>query len=469
MAPPLTSAIDQGQLQQQVVASVSASKELRDGDVAGLCRKITEQVARQLDIERVSVWLFNATKDELHCQDLYRLSADHHEDGAVLSEQAFAEEFSALRAAKVVDAHDPYTDPRTRGYVDVYLKPNRISSMLDAVVRLGEELIGLFCLEQVDRPHHWSDGEIAFASQLGDQIALVISIARTHAVAAQLRQRDAELQAFNERLEQRVEERSAALQSAQAALASAQSLASLGKVLAGVAHELNTPIGNGLLVAGTLHAQAQQFAAARRRGPLSRRALEEFVEQQLQGAEMVERSLQRAVALVQSLRTVATDQVSGERRRFKLLAVVQDVMEMLEPGLRRTNCRVDLQIAVDPLLEMDSYPGPLGQVLVNLVNNAVLHGFEGREQGRLCIEAQALGPGWLRMEVADDGCGIATERLHRLFDAFYSSKFGQGGSGLGLHLVQDIVTQRLGGRITVSSSPGQGCRLSFELPLQAPA
>jgi signal transduction histidine kinase len=145
------------------------------------------------------------------------------------------------------------------------------------------------------------------------------------------------------------------------------------------------------------------------------------------------------------------------------------VMEMLEPGLRRTSCRIDLQVTVDPLLELDSYPGPLGQVLVNLVNNAVLHAFEGREQGRLIITAQALDAGWLRMEVADDGCGIATERLHRLFDAFYSSKFGQGSCGLGLHLVQDIVTQRLGGRIAVSSSPGQGCSFRFELPLQAPA
>jgi signal transduction histidine kinase len=469
MALPIPSALDQVQLQQQVVAQVSASPELRAGDVLGLSRLITEQVARQLDVERVSVWLFNDAKDELHCQDLYRLSADQHEDGAVLHEHAFAAEFSALRAAKVVDAHDPYTDPRTRGYVDVYLKPNRISSMLDAVVRLGEELIGLFCLEQVDRPHRWSDAEIAFASQLGDQIALVISIARTHQVAAQLRERDAELQRFNEQLEQRVQERSAALQSAQAALASAQNLASLGKVLAGVAHELNTPIGNGLLVAGTLHAQAQNFAATQRRGQLSRRALDDFIEQQVQGAQMVERSLQRAVALVQSLKTVATDQVSGERRRFKLQAVVQDVMEMLEPGLRRTSCRIDLQVTVDPLLELDSYPGPLGQVLVNLVNNAVLHAFEGREQGRLIITAQALDSGWLRMEVADDGCGIATERLHRLFDAFYSSKFGQGSCGLGLHLVQDIVTQRLGGRIAVSSSPGQGCSFRFELPLQAPA
>ncbi len=453
---------------QQLLARLSASRELHEGDVVGVARLLTTQAATLFEVERVSVWRYSDAKDELHCLDLYLRSADRHEQGAVLQQQAFAAEFEALRDAQYVDASNPYSDPRTRGYVDGYLRPNRISSMLDAVVRLGEERVGMVCLEHVDRPHQWSDTEIAFASQLGDQLALAISMARHQALVTQLRERDARLQAFNEELERRVVERSSELQAAQAALSAAQALAQLGQVLAGVAHELNTPIGNGRLAASTLVGQARQFAQRLEDGGLTRSALQGFVGQQLQGAEMVERSLQRAIVLIQSLKTVAADQVSGERRRFRLQAVVQDVLEMLSPSLRRHPCALQLDLTLDPALELDSYPGPLGQVLVNLMNNALLHAFDGRAAGKVRIAATALGGQGLRLEFADDGCGIPAERQHRLFDAFYSTKHGQGGCGLGLHLVREIVTQRLGGRIGVRSAPGRGCAFELELPLQAP-
>lgn len=463
LRPP---ADDRVQRQQRVVAQVAASPLLRSGDLGGLARLLTELAARELGIERVSVWLYRDAHTTLELQDLYLLARDEHQQGVVLHEAAFAAEFAALREAKVIDADDPYTDPRTQGYAEPYLKPNRITAMLDAVVRLGEELIGLVCFEHVDRPHRWSEAEVAFASQMADQMALAVVIARKRQVMEQLRLRDAELQALNTELEQRVADRSAALQSAQLALAAAQQQAQLGKVLAGVAHELNSPLGNALLMAGTLSGQAQQFA--QQDGPLSRRALADFLQAQRQGAQLVERSLQRAVELVQSLKNVASDQASGERRRFRLAAVVQDVLDMLGPGLRRHRCQVQLRVEIDPQLQLDSYPGPLGQIVINLVNNALLHGFEGRERGSIAIRGEAIGTERCRLSVADDGVGMAPAQRERLFEAFQSSRYGDGGCGLGLHLVQQLASAALGGSAQLDERHRPGCRFNIDLPLSAP-
>lgn len=455
-------------LQQQVVASVSAHPAVRQGDVLTLCKHITTQVATLLGIERVSVWLFNPEVDELICHDLYLLSQNSHSAGAVLAKAAFAEEFAYLLTAKVLDAHDPYTDPRTQGYIEGYLKPNGITAMLDAVIRQGEELVGTLCLEHVNQVHRWTDDEITFASQLGDQVALTVSMARGHALTAQLQERDRALQELNEQLERRVQERTTALRSAQQALLDNERMVALGSIVAGVAHELSTPLGNARMTSTTLSEHVKAFAGTIESGQLKKSTLLEHLRHQQQCAELIERNLQAAVSLIDAFKSVSVDQASGARRSFALHQVVRDVLETLGPTLQRARCQVVVDHDLAPDLLFDSYPGPIGQLVVNFINNALLHGFEGRAQGRITLRARREGDG-VRLVFADDGCGIAPDRLGRVFEPFYTTKLGKGGSGLGLHLVYNLVTKTLGGQIAVGNATTGGAVFTVDLPLRAPA
>ena len=184
--------------QVAAVATVSTSDALFAGDVERLAREITEQAARVTGVERANVWLFNEDETELRCIDLYEATAGKHTAGAALRKAQFANEFRALREARYVAADDAVADPRTAGYADGYLKPLRITSMLDAVVKLPDKHLGLLCLEHVDQPHRWRQDEIAFACQFADKIALCIAIRARGRAQAELADSEQRLRAMVE-------------------------------------------------------------------------------------------------------------------------------------------------------------------------------------------------------------------------------------------------------------------------------
>lgn len=444
---------------------VSSSALVHSGDVDGLARLLTEAVGRLLEVERVGVWLFNDSKDELVCRDLFVLSSETHDAGAVLRKVEFTDEFNYLVSEKYVDAHDPLTDPRTRGYVEGYLKPNGITAMLDAVVRIGEELIGTVCFEHVGRKHRWQDDEIVFASQLGDQLALTVAIARQNAVAAQLRQREVELSELNTHLEQRVEERTESLHRTRLALMQAEELAALGRMVAGVAHELNTPLGNALLIASTLQERTRDADSRLAGGTLSRTGLATYFQDAVEQSALIQHSLGRAAALVEDFKQLALDQSTQVRRAFDLREVVLQTLSALGPRLRRAGATV--RVDVPEGLVVDAYPGPLEQVIDNLVMNALVHGFADRAGGEVRIHGFVEGDE-VRLTVADDGHGIAPEIQSRIFDPFFTTRLGRGGSGIGLATVHGIVTRLFGGRIALASGAGEGACFEIAFPRVLP-
>ncbi|NBX22319.1 MAG: hypothetical protein EBR58_13535, partial [Betaproteobacteria bacterium] len=272
---------------------------------------------------------------------------------------------------------------------------------------------------------------------------------------------------LNATLEHRVQERTRELTDAMGQLRAAQSelvrtekMSALGSLVAGIAHELNTPIGNSLTVASTLQDHAASFAYSMGKG-LTRSRLDEFVTNTQQGAGILMRGLQHAAELV-----VAVDQTSLNRRTFDLQSTVTEILLTLGPSIRKSAHAVVSDIPAD--IVMDSFPGPLGQVLTNLINNALLHAFEGRAHGTVSIRAVLEGADRIHLLVSDDGCGIAPAHLARVFDPFFTTKLGQGGSGLGLNIVYNLVTKTLGGTIHVASNPGEGATFSMSLPRKAP-
>ncbi len=284
---------------------------------------------------------------------------------------------------------------------------------------------------------------------------------------------------LNVNLEHRVEERTIALQQANEELAStletlkraqedlvrSEKLAALGSLVAGIAHELNTPIGNTLMVASTLVDQTAVFSSSYENG-LKRSSLEAFIRDVDRAGDIMMRNLQRAAGLVTSFKQVAVDQTSSQRRHFNLAEVVGEIVLTLWPMIKKTNFSVAQTI--DPDILMDSYPGPLGQVLTNMVNNALIHGFEGCATGLISITGTVLDKEWIELSIADDGVGIVPENLRRIYDPFFTTKMGTGGTGLGLNITHNIVTGVLGGRISVQSEVGHGTEFTLTLPRIAP-
>ncbi|QOY96263.1 GAF domain-containing protein [Massilia sp. UMI-21] len=255
------------------------------------------------------------------------------------------------------------------------------------------------------------------------------------------------------------------LKETQAQLAAQEKLASLGSLVAGVAHELNTPIGNSLLMASTLQEKTSDIAARFDNASLRRSDLVDYVAAAREAAGLIMRSLHNAADLVNSFRQVSVDQASAQRRRFDLAQACQEIAATMMNKVRLAGHR--LELAVPPGIVMDSFPGPLGQVLINFVNNALLHAFAGPGGGML-LSATPVEGGSVRIEFRDDGRGIAPEHLARIFDPFFTTRMGQGGTGLGLNISWNIVATLLGGSVRAESQPGQGAAFILELPLRAP-
>ena len=288
------------------------------------------------------------------------------------------------------------------------------------------------------------------------------------------------IESLNAQLETRVAERTAELQRANLELSStletlrlakdqlvqSEKLAALGALVAGVSHELNTPIGNGLTVASALEHRVEVFTQLMDAG-MRRSDLQSFVDETRFAAEIITRNLSRAGHLVSSFKQVAVDQTSSQRRSFSLVSLVSEIVLTLNAVIKKYSCQITVQIP--PNIVLESYPGPLGQVLTNLINNALVHGFEPQDLGDIVIQAEVLQTGaFVQLTVRDTGKGIASENQRRIFEPFFTTRLGQGGSGLGLHIVHNIVGGVLGGKIKVDSTHSKGTEFRMTLPLVAP-
>ncbi len=285
-------------------------------------------------------------------------------------------------------------------------------------------------------------------------------------VSAQVQAQQA-LQTLNTELERRVTERTQELAQAHEELVRSDKLAALGSMVAGVSHELNTPIGTSLTAASTLSDRCQELRNALSSNTVRRSTLEAFLQDTQALGDLLQRSLLNAADLVQHFKQLSADQTSEQRRSFRLDQVVEDVVTVTRPQLKQGGLR--LHTDIEPDLWMDSYPGALGRVLTNLLINAQLHAFEGREGGQVHIRAKRLpDQAAVQLLVADDGQGMSAEVARRAFDPFFTTKLGRGGTGLGLNIVHNVATVILGGSLHLDTAPGQGTCFVFELPLSAP-
>jgi signal transduction histidine kinase len=283
------------------------------------------------------------------------------------------------------------------------------------------------------------------------------------------KQTESELRRLNLTLENQVTETRRALnqlRDAQTQLVQSEKLASLGSLVAGLAHEINTPLGVGVSAASTLQVLAEQIRQRHDSGQMTRSDLKKFVQLTLDSSDLVLKNLQRAADLMQSFKQVAVDQASGERRKFLLKPYLDEVITSLSPKFKGKPHRIAVNCPAG--LTVDGYPGALAQIVTNFIGNSLMHAFPGENQGDMEIEVTEEGAD-VTMRYRDNGVGIEPANLGRVFDPFFTTRRGSGGSGLGLHVVYNLVTQRLGGTVTVRSEPGRGVEFAVRFPARHPA
>jgi len=251
------------------------------------------------------------------------------------------------------------------------------------------------------------------------------------------------------------------LQNTQDDLVQAEKMASLGGLVAGVAHEINTPIGVGVTAVSHLKERSDHVAKLFAEGGLRKSDFAEFVEAATSSSNIIQSNLNRASDLIKSFKQVAVDQTSDEKRQINLLGYVDEVLESLKPNLQRAKHVITVE--GDRNVLIDTHPGALSQIITNLVMNSVIHAFDGDDVGHIQITAEKSEKS-ISLLYSDDGKGMDEGVCSKIFEPFFTTKRGSGGSGLGMHILYNQVTQTLGGTIDLHSTPGRGSAFEITIP-----
>lgn len=298
-----------------------------------------------------------------------------------------------------------------------------------------------------------------------DDLSLLAYMASNVAGALSRREADERLREAAERLNRRNEELTSTLdqlRDTQDELVRQEKLASLGSLVAGIAHEINTPLG--ICVTATTHVQGElrNWRKWQEEDSFDAGKLKAMLDELDVAMRILDNNTRRGAELVHSFKQIAVDQSSGKRRTFDLAEYLDEILLSLKPKLKTAPCKVRVECPVG--IQMNSIPGALSQVVTNLVMNSLLHAFEGRSQGTITLQAEPAGEEVV-LTISDDGIGMSAADLNRFFDPFFTTKRGSGGTGLGAHIVFNLVTSVLGGSIRVASTPGVGMQVKMRLPL----
>jgi signal transduction histidine kinase len=459
----------------------------------------TEQATQNIAIETLK--LSNRAAAALTNRDT-AAATEIHQESLALSEQMASMPISPLIQSEMIDAFDQWRaglattaeglneqatilgemDTTTRTMIDgarflnemLTRNAERIGSLVRKVLIFGAAIglllgsvTGVAVARSITRPLRRLQGrmmELAENSRAGpiadfDRRDELGDMARaTNIFITEIGRREQALRKSKDRADAALLE----LQKTQTDLIQAEKLASLGQLVAGVAHEINTPLGIALTTATLLGDEAKRFREEAGSGKLQRSVLERFTERMREGTQLLYGNLTRAADLVHSFKQVAADQASGERRQFKMDEWLQDLLTSLSPVLRKTKHTIEIECP--PGIEVDTYPGALGQVITNLITNAIAHAYDEDQAGRFSIRVSEPRIDTVRIVFSDDGRGIPQEHTAKVFDPFFTTGRSSGSTGLGLHIVYNLVTSRLQGRINLYSRVGKGTRFTIDVP-----
>ena len=443
-----------------ILLRVSQSADIDKGELDVASRLIINSVCEGLQITRAGIWLYDEMQTLVQCTLLIDKGNDLDHESLVLTRKDFPHYFEALDSERTIAAHDALTDVATFEFAEVYLTPLGISSMLDVPIRHRGKMIGIICCEHQGKAREWHADEVVFAASLADLYGRAVS-------ANERADYEQRLIEANQTLEQKVIDRTAELEAAQEKLVESEKMAALGNLVAGIAHEVNTPLGIALTSVSNCKEELKDIYRDFENDELTEQGFKDFEAICSEGLNLAETSLMRAANLVQDFKRTSADQTSLEIEEIALDEYIPRVCNPLKPMLRKE--QVELSIDVTPKLVITTCPGIIAQLLTNLISNAQRHAFGpsvNNDVNRVSVSCSKNAKG-IVISVQDNGKGIP-EALHKkVFEPFYTTARDKGGTGLGLNILYNLVRQKFNGEIDLTSTLGEGTKVTVCIPVEA--
>lgn len=442
---------------EHILLGVSSSPLIDIGAWEQASELILQSLQKGLSVQRVSLWLYDQDNQSMVCQFL--LSGDTLATEPLrLQAKQYPAYFQALRTERAIVADDARQDPQTAEFLDPYLRHYDIYSMLDLPVRHLGKMIGIICCEQTGHSRQWSDNEVRFASALADQVGRALNADRFLTAQSQLEQ-------LNQQLEERVLLRSQQLadsgelvKRAQQQMEAQARLATLGGIVAGVAHEVNSPLGVALTANSLLEQRLQDFIYGMRERSISSAQAMNLLEQMHESSMLVTANLQRAQRLMAQFKETAAHQTRVESAPVAFRQLVVDLLASLTPATRQVPVFPDVYI--DPNLMLITAADVWLQILTNLVINSCLHAFANTMHPAISISATLDEQHELKFVYRDNGCGLTPAVRKHIFEPFFTTKPEEGGTGLGMSILKQLVEKKLTGELQLLDGPGFGLQIS---------
>ena len=442
-----------------ILLRVSQSADIDKGELDVASRLIINSVCEGLQITRAGIWLYDEMQTLVQCTLLIDKGNDLDHESLVLTRKDFPHYFEALDSERTIAAHDALKDVATFEFAEVYLTPLGISSMLDVPIRHRGKMIGIICCEHQGKAREWHADEVVFAASLADLYGRAVS-------ANERADYEQRLIEANQTLEQKVIDRTAELEAAQEKLVESEKMAALGNLVAGIAHEVNTPLGIALTSVSNCKEELKGIYRDFENDELTEQGFKDFEAICSEGLNLAETSLMRAANLVQDFKRTSADQTSLEIEEIALDEYIPRVCNPLKPMLRKE--QVELSIDVTPNLVITTCPGIIAQLLTNLISNAQRHAFGpsvNNDVNRVSVSCSKNAKG-IVISVQDNGKGIP-EALHKkVFEPFYTTARDKGGTGLGLNILYNLVRQKFNGEIDLTSTLGEGTKVTVCIPVE---
>ncbi|SMF20649.1 GAF domain-containing protein [Alteromonadaceae bacterium Bs31] len=443
---------------ERILNNVSKSVEIDNGDLGTASERVLNSVIEGLNVARCGIWMFEPERGGIKCFLLIDNHNNTRSEDTLLSRDDFPQYFRALDTERAIVANDAHKHPDTCEFTHNYLKPLGISSMLDTPIRHSGKMAGIICSEHIGEERQWSEDEVVFASVLSDLFGRAIN-------AKERCDYELKLIDANKNLEQKIAARTSHLEETilllkrmQVKLIESEKMASLGSLVAGVAHEVNTPIGVSITANSHHQGQVQQLEKKFKEDDLSYEDLEDYIFKSSKSAALISENLNRAANLIQNFKKTAVDQLHIEAEPIILKEYTQQILATLKPLTKKRLVQFNISGPNSPLT---TYAGAIAQILTNFISNSCEHAFaETSNENIIDIIYRQLDDNHWEMDYRDNGKGMPKSTLDKIYDPFFTTARASGGSGLGMSIVYNLITQKLNGSIEAYSEQGKGTRFN---------
>ena len=445
----------------QLLLDLASNLSIENNDLLGLSASLCTTACRVLNVAQTSFWQWS-TEGHLCCTMRCNAQGDVLALGADLERESLSALLGQLQAGEMIIAHSAAQHLYTWQWSEYALQAEGIAAVLLIPVRLNDETIAVLVCEHLAGQRNWRRDEVQHAQQLSLLATRAMAQYRQQSYVEQIAALNTQLVKQNDELENRVVERTQALGQAMEKLVQAEKLAALGHLVAGFAHELNTPLGSIMTASSTLSAQSREINQRLQAGELKKSQVDQFILQGQEISELIERNARRASNLIQDLKQLTSESAQQQAQIVCLYELVENVLQHL--AIPQHHRLIQIENRIDPHLSLTSYRSEIEMIVNQLIQNSLLHAFGQNSTGKIEISAMPAAADALKLVYQDNGVGIVPAAQKRIFDPFYTTQFGQGRSGLGLYQVYSVVHGRLGGEISLNGEFVQGTQFTILLP-----